>query len=394
MACGTITDIVVRETGRYLSDEIFNRIFGVALWPTITPRGEFPKGLGETISVLTYERAAPAQPDSGWQDVVVADGTEGGACLQPAIPMEVGSTTRNFNLKRKILEGPDFCAEEMRSPFEVMQQLERITDALAGQIKLEWDDRDKHEYFRMVQYKVVVDGCPPNITESATQATTYPAGCPTSILTNGILNHYYLRLTRDGAAGMGIDNGKPVLTLICSAETSDDIIFRNADIRQDLRWAEPDQLLKRLGVSRNYRNFFHLLDLYPRRFSCANNAATEIPVFQTGVAASKGKKAQISSAWTQATGEESFIYEPTVWRQLVPRPITNPAPNYRFDPVNYMGQLTLKNIPDRVCNPDGNILFHRAILAAGTMPVHPERGVAFLHLVCGPACDMVTSCGS
>lgn len=392
MACGTITDIVVRETGRYLADEIFSRIFGVTLWPTITPRGEFPKGLGETISVLTYERSAPASPDTGWSDVVVSDGAEGGACLQPAIPMEVGSTSRNFNLKRKILEGPDFCAEEMRSPFEVMQQLERITDALAGQIKLEWDDRDKHEYFRMVKYKVVIDGNPP--TESSTQASTYPAACPVSILTNGILNQYYLRLTRDGAAGMGMDNGKAVLTLICSAETSDDIVFRNADIRQDLRWAEPDQLLKRLGVSRNYRNFFHLLDLYPRRFTCSNNTATEIAVFTTGVAASKGKKAELNTSWTGASVEESFIYEPTVWKQLVPRPITNPAPNYRFDPVNYMGQLTLKNIPDRKCNPDGNILFHRAILAAGTMPVHPERGAAFLHLRCGPAADLVTNCGS
>lgn len=393
MACGTITDIVVRESGRYLADEIFSRVFGQALWPTIFPRGEFPKGLGEVISVLTYERSAPQSPDTGWESVTVADGTEGGACLQPAIPMEVGSTTRNFNLKRKILEGPDFCAEELRSPFEVMQQLERITDALAGQIKLEWDDRDKHEYFRMVKYKAIVDACPPNNTESSTQATTYPAACPTSILTNGFLNHYYLRLTRDGAAGMGMDNGKAVLTLICSAETSDDIIFRNPEIRQDLRWAEPDQLLKKLGVSRNYRNFFHLIDIYPRRFDCAQPPATEIAIWET-IAASKGKKAEVTAAWTDGLTEESFIYEPTVLRQLVPRPITNPAPNFRFDPVNYMGMLTLKNIPDRKCNPDGNILFHRAILAAGTMPVHPERGVAFLHLRCGPACDLVTSCAS
>lgn len=393
MACSTITDYLVRETGRYLPGEIFNRVFGVSPWPTIFPRGEFPKGLGETISVLTYERMAPTQADPTWQDVVVADGSEGGACLQPAEKVEVGSTTRSFNLKRLILEGPDFCAEETRSPFEVMQQLESITDILTNYTRLHWEIRDRHEYFRACKYKAVIDGCPPANTETDTQATDYPAACPTSIMTQGVLQYYGLRLRRDGALGMGRDNGTPVLTWICSAEASDDLIFRNPDIRQDLRWAEPAQLLKRLGVERSYRGFFHLIDEYPRRFTCSGGPAVEIPAF-TKLAATKGKKAEVATAWTEAGIEESFIFEPTVCRQMVPRPITNPAPNFRFDPLNYMGVWQLKNIPDRVCNPDGNIIFHRGILAAGTMPVHPERGVAFLHLKCGPACSLVTSCGS
>lgn len=393
MACPTITDYLVRETGRYLPGEIFNRVFGVSPWVTITPRGEFPKGLGETISNLTYERMAPTTADPTWQDVVVVDGSEGGACLQAAEKVEVGSTTRSFNLKRLVLEGPDFCAEEIRSPFEVMQQLESITDILTNYTRLHWEIRDRHEYFRAVKYKVVIDNCPQSCTMTDTQATNYPAACPTSLMSQAELQYWGLRLKRDGAAGMGKENGTKVLTWVCSAEASDDLLFRNADIRQDLRWAEPSQLLKALGVERSYRGFFHLIDEYPRRFTCAGGPAVEVSAF-TKLAATKGQKAEINTAWSNAGIEESFIYEPTVWRQMVPRPITNPAPNFRFDPVNYMGVWSLKNIPSRDCNPDGNIIFHRGILAAGTMPVHPERGVAFLHLVCGPACQLVTSCYS
>ena len=394
MACTTITDYLVRETGRYLPDEIFTRTFGVAPWPTIMPRGEFPKGLGETINVLTYERMAPTVADPTWTDVLVADGSEGGACLQPAEKIPVGSTTRSFNLKRLILEGPDFCAEEIRSPFEVMQQLEAITGILVDYSTKHWEIRDRHEYFRMVKYKVVVDNIPSAATSSSTQASVYPSSCPTSIMYMAMLQYWGLRLRRDGALGMGKENGTKVLTWICSAEASDDLIFRNPDIRQDLRWAEPSALLKALGVERSYRGFFHLIDEYPRRFTCAlPGPPVEVAAFTT-LSATKGTKAELNSSWLNATAEESFIFEPTVMRQLIPRPITNPAPNFRFDPVNYMGVWTLKNIPDRTCNPDGNIIFHRGILAAGSMPVHPERGVAFVHNVCGPTSGQVISCGS
>jgi hypothetical protein len=77
---------------------------------------------------------------------------------------------------------------------------------------------------------------------------------------------------------------------------------------------------------------------------------------------------------------------------LIPRPITNPAEKFEFNAVNYMGNWKVMNIAHRTDNPDGNIIYHRGILAAGSMPVHPERGVAFLHKRCDPALDLVTSC--
>lgn len=393
MACTAITDIVVRESGRYLADEIFKRNFARSPWQMLLKRGEYPRGLGDTINVLTYERSAPTDAAPTWATVSTVDGTEGGACLPTATKVAIASTTRNFGLARRVLEGPDFCAEDLRTPFELEQQLNAITDILAEYVRLEWDIRDRNEYFRLCKRKVVVDGCPP--TETFTGAATYPAAEATSVLTQGILDRYKAKLFRDGAqqSALGQTNGMPVLTLICSMETSDNIIKTNADVRQDLRWGNPGELLKALGVEREYRGFYHVYDAYPRRFTYAGGAYTNVAAFATQ-AATKGNKAEVNSSWETAGFEESFIFDPTVYTQLIPRPVTTPAPNYRFDPVTYTGVWQVKNILNRDCNPDGNILYHRGILAAGSLPVHPERGVAFVHLRCDPACNLVLTCPS
>jgi hypothetical protein len=392
MACTAITDIVVRESGRYLAEEIYKRNFATSPQVQLMPRGTFPKGMGDVLNVLTYERSAPLEAAPAWTDVLTVDGAEGGACLPPVTKIGIGSTTRNFNLQRRALEGPDFCAEDQRTPFALTQQLNAISDIMAEYAKLEWEIHNRQEYFRLVKRKVVVDGCPP--TESNTSATTYPAVCPTSILTQGILDRYAAKLSRDGAAqsAMARDNGRPVFTLITSWETSENLIKLNPDLRQDIRWAEPNELLKPiLTNNRVYRGFIHIIDPYPRRFTCAGGVYTEVPAFMTA-AATKGQKADINTAYESAPYEETVIKDPMVMKQLIPEPITNPAPNFRFDPVTYTGHFTVKNIVDRICNPDGNILFHRGILAAASMPIHPERGVAFVHLRCDPSCALVTAC--
>ena len=108
MACNGITDIVVRETGRFLPGEIFSRVYGKSIWMSLVQRGTYPAGLSEVISVLTYERNAPTAAEPTWSTVTVTDGTEGGACLPPVDLIDIGSTTRTFQLYRRALHGPAF----------------------------------------------------------------------------------------------------------------------------------------------------------------------------------------------------------------------------------------------------------------------------------------------
>lgn len=393
MPAEAVQDFVARESGRYLQNYIFERTFGISPWMSLIKRDVFPTGMGETLNVLTYERMAPTEATPQWQAVTVTDGAEGGACLQPAVKIPVGNTTRNFGLQRIILEGPDFCAVELLSPFALRNQLNAISEILTEYSKIQWEQFDRYQYFLGVKHKVVVDAMPP--TSTSTQATTYPAVAALNELTQGILDYWRMILIRDGAAGsaMGLENGAPVLSLITTPENSNNIIMSNPDIRQDFRWADPSMLLKALGVGRSYRGWYHIVDLYARRFSYATGTYTPIsPYFQS--AATKGQKVEINPSWTTAVYAESFAFDPEVFYQLVPPPIVNPAPNFQFDPVSYVGEWQVKNILDRIKNPDGTIIYHRGIMMAGSMPGKPERGVAFVHRNCPVASGLSFQCAS
>jgi len=387
MSCTAITEVVTRESGRFIANEIYTRHFADTPIIRLVQRGVVPEGMGDSWSVLTYERSAPTEVEPTWHNVLSSesDGAEGGMCLAPATKVGIASTTRSFNMQRIFLEGPDFCAESMRGPFELQQQLNAIVDILGEYSRLEWEIRYRHNYFRMVKRKVVATLSGP--VESNTGALTYPATCPSSILTQGLLDIYAAKLRRDGArqSAMVTDNGSAVLTLLTSWETANSLIFNNADIRQDLRYGQPNELLKPFLTDRRiYRGFVHLIDDYPRRFTCAGGVYTEVPAFYT-TAATKGVKAEINPSYETAPYEETVIFDPTVYKSLIPRPIGTVANKFPFNPVNYTGVWKVMNIPDRVCNPDGNIIYHRGILAEAPMPVHPERGVAFVHLRCDPA---------
>lgn len=399
MSCPGITDYLTRETGRFMPGEIYGRMFGRSVLPSLIRRDTYPVGLSETINTLTYERNAPDDADPEWNPVQVVDGQEGGACLPPSDVIELGSTTRNFALKRRALWGPYFCAEEFRSVFELRVQLDQISDVITQRVQIEWELHDINEYFRTVQHKVVVNDCTSPSTTS-TGAATYPAACPSMTMGVGLLDQWRIRLVRDGAADSALlrQNGSPVLTVYASEETIGNLIRQNADVREDIRWADSGKgdgarLLQGFGVNHTYAGFAYVTNMFPRRFTCADGVYTQIAPFIRS-AASKGFKYDVNPAWETAPYEETVIFDPTVMTQLVPAPIVAPAPNFRFDPVSYVGDIKISNILDKDCNPDGTIIRHRIIMAAATAPKYPWRGVAFVHLRCPPPCNNAVSCAS
>ena len=379
--------------------EIFRRTFGKSIWMSLVRRGVYPAGLSETINTLTYERNAPTDAEPEWNPITVVDGQEGGACLPPVDLIDIGSTTRNFQLYRRALHGPKFCAEEFRTVFDLRKQLDAISAIIAQRVRIEWEIRDRHEYFKMTQTKVVVNDCF-NPSANTNGEETYPAACPNQTLGMGLLDQYRIQLLRDGAADSALlqSNGAPLMTVVASPEWIGNTIRTNSDIREDIRWADSGmgnnaRLLRAFGINHSYDGFMFLADLFPRRFTCDGGVYTEVPAF-VQAAATKGNKYNINPAYRTAPYEEAFIFDPMVFLQLIPQPITNPAPNFRFDPVSYVGDIKILNIPNEECNPDGNQLRHRIIMAAASEPQEVWKGVSFVFLRCDPACSNASSCVS
>ncbi len=391
MACEAINDILVREAGRF-PGEIYDRLFPRSPIVSLIKRKPFPLGVGISQNVLTYERSAPLDCSSDWTAMTVTDGALGGSCLPTPVKIPVGSTTRSYTLKRRALEGPDFCLTDIMYDFQLRDQLDKIIGILTEYSMLEWEFRYRHDYVNLVRNKSVMTS-----TGLVTSTSgSFPAVFSDSLLTQGALNQIKARLIRDGAAAsaMGMENGSAILTLLTDMETSDRIIFDNDDIRTDLRYGKPSLLLEPFGVNKSYRGFYHLMDMFPIHLTVVGGAYVEVCPF-VAVAATKGNKSEINPNYedpTVSTHMISEIFDPEVMHSLIPAPDSNPHPDFRFDPVRFLGDWKWLNIQSRDCNPDKTIGYHRGLLAHSPKPVHPERGWAIIHKRCQAALEPITSC--
>jgi hypothetical protein len=317
-----------------------------------------------------------------------------------------GQKLRQYSLEWASVDSPDIALEDLRFAVKRREQLSNIMDVLTESTSLIWQDRYRNLYTRSVAlegnlvypsttangivastssssgdarviYNAVIGG-----VGTAASGLITTANLPQSQLTQGILKRLYMKLIRDGAGtnAMGRENGAPVFMLICGAETSENIIRLNADIRQDYRWAKPNELLTPLGIERSYGGFYHSVDPYPPRFSVYNTSPQNlVRVFPfRRETTTKGTAYNINPAYETATYELSYIFHQDVFRSVVPSPI-NAANKMSFNPQNYRGEFKWVNILDRQTNPDGNVGYFRGVVASGARPVFPQYGYSILH---------------
>lgn len=395
MPCEATTQFLWNESNRFYTPLINRRVFPRSILMNLVRRGEWIPEMGVQLTTLQFERSAPTT-NPVWSDITsIPDGQEGGNCLPPTTRINVASTTRTFNLSRVAFRGPDICNIDIMPDFALRSQLQNSVEVMVDYVKIVWEMHYRAELFKYSMTKVVVDSCTAPTT-STTMAATYPASCPTQPLSLAILRQLSIALMRDGAGADALlrgAGGNPLMNVIVSSETRGNIVRQNPLIRDDIRWSNMNSILVRgFGVTESFGDFVFLVDPFPRRFTCSGGVFTEvIPFSLTG--ASRGQKAIVNPSWKTATDEESTIFDPNEVIFLVPSPPLNPHPQVRFDPVNYTGELMLKNILDEQCNPNGTIVHHRMELMAASMPNEPERGVSIVHLRCDPE-GCTTACAT
>lgn len=411
------------EMGDVISSMTFERFFPSASINTSTgtvngyesgevngSAGSSWRKLGSNTVDQDYTGFNPyTQTISGGTTPPVSSTSTAGNVLPVALQgVTFGQKLRQYSLEWASVESPDIALEDLRFAVKRREQLSNIMDVLTESTSLIWQERYRDQYTRNVSLEgnLVVPGTAASgiVAQSATVnagavyyavlsgvytstggSVSSTAIVPQSQLTQGILKRLYMKLVRDGAGrnAMGRENGAPVFMLITSAETSESIIRLNADIRQDFRYAKPNELLTPLGIERSYGGFYHAIDPYPPRFevatvgSTSNNSLLRIYPFKR-TTTTKGYAYDVNPRYETAAFELSYIFHQDVFRSVVPAPI-NAANKMSFNPQNYRGEFKWVNILDRQTNPDGNVGYFRGVLANGARPVFPQYGYAILH---------------
>jgi len=346
--------------------------------------------------------------------------TAGNALPQPLTGVSWGQKLRQYSLKWASVDSPDIALEDLRFAVKRKEQLSNIMDVLSESTSLVWQDRYRQLYTEQVAAEgnlVIPSASTIGILPiTSTGVNSYSTGTtslindvlgvygsvttgtgnansgafnanvlPQSQLTQGILKRLYMKLIRDGAGtqAMGRENGAPVFMLICGAETSENLIRLNADIRQDYRYAKPNELLTPLGIERSYGGFYHSIDPYPPRFnvvSSSPNKLIRVFPFRRELLAGSGRGVayNINPTYETASYEVSYIFHQDVMRSVVPSPIAV-GNKMGFNAQNYRGEFKWVNILDRQFNPDGNVGYFRGVLASGARPVFPQYGYVVLH---------------
>jgi len=418
-----IEQLLVSESSR-IGDDIYRKTVDTSPWLKLVKQDAWPDEMGDTVSVLVYERSLPYNTDGSakvsWNSVSqngaaygssdFAAGTNtlnntgndsSSASSFPASggTIDFGQTLRTYGLSHAALESPNISLNDLRFPVKRKEQLSNIMQILTESTSEVWVQRYRDQYISIAQNKLTattdttsasgfdysISGAARSTTGSSFLATSAATTAGTQ-LTQNLLDRVYMDLLRNGAGANAYDrmNGAPVFLAIMSPESSDSLIRANADIRQDFRWSDRvSELLAPLGVQRSYRNFHHLVDAFAPRYSWASGAFTRVYPF-IKVAndlgnARQGFKYELNTAYLNAAWEDTIIFVPDVFTSLVPKPLSI-GEGMEFNAQNYRGEFTWRNILDREKNPDGTVGYFRAVFSNGGKPIFPHQGYVIRHL--------------
>jgi hypothetical protein len=398
ISCSTVNDIFERETNRFNVD-IWERYSVDGPWGRLVRVGKFPLGMGTTLSELTVERVLSGNFENTWANVSTSSGlgspNNTAGCVPNPNNLAFGQTVRTWQLQTQSYQTPCICLDDLKTSFQIENQVGKTVDQLTQLTKTVLDNRRRSEYLRIAG-KLVAGDVSQTVYQSATiNGTTVPNAlynsatgnaipAPTAKLSQDLLDVLRVQLIRDGAGhnALGKENGVPVLGLITSPETSRDLLRNNAELRQDIRYATPSELIAPLGVERSFQGFYHMLDLELPRFVFSNNNWVQVyPYIQT--ATTNGYTWEVNPAYNTAPYEVSFIFHTDVYEESVQQVGPN-IPGAPFDdfPYYYSGQFFWLNIRDSVNNPLGKIGRWLAVFQSGSRPIAPYLGRAIVHKRC------------
>ena len=353
MACSNVFDAFAIATEN-LSEEVYRNASARSVWINAIPRGTFETGAGTVKTTFTIENTEPTSDQETWSaitntDVIGgSDGGAGGSCASSFNDVEVGYTSRTYNPEEFALQGPIICKDDLIYDHNVEVFLRAYIEEMTKRAQRSWEKRYETLYTKFAS-KVAV-GNSNNIIDTENDITALTTlGDSTSTLTQQYLDQIAVELIDRGATNpdsngfITFGEDGPVFPLLVGLEASQQIALNNSELRNDFRNAESGagaaaELMSRIGATRSIKNFRHVPNLRPPRFTYDSGTGSYVRV-NTYVmnSATKGKKAVVNPSYTTAPYEAAIVLNPNVFTSEIVPPV-NAAGGVSWSPTTYMGE--------------------------------------------------------
>lgn len=417
----TNVNAVLAANAYVIGESIYNKTLNMGRWRAVTPKSALPEGVGDALTSLIYSPSLPTTTAGGstvganwvnsYGDALAATSlntlTEGQVVKDAAgshVGIADGLSYVTFNkkllsygLEITRIRSPWVDINQLRTAAGLAKQVGAIMDALTGVTAWTWERRYQEAYEKvsgnfvscLAAGHVIRDtvdttaggGHTPDDAFTGlklTEIDLVDSGAsgaditPDAYISNAVMDHIYNQLSimtpPDSAYGM--TSGAPVFCLMCSPDASRRLITESG-FRDDVREATVvDELIKPLGVNREFRGFFHLTSPEMPRFNITSGFPVRVePRTATGA---------YNPLYDTATHEAAYVVHKDVLEAQVPG-ATVAAGQIAIPAQNYMGDWKWINHPDHTFNITQDKGYFFGQLGSAIKPKHYEYGYVVLY---------------
>ena len=379
----------------HLSQDLYYRSLPRGIMMNLVPRDEYPMDAGFVITNYIMERLAPDADEETW--LAITQGSPyTGTCGDTWNDVTPGYTAQTYTPEQFDLRGPVFCQDDMIFGHMPDRFIEGYLEGLTKRSQMSLENRLLKQYYTLSD-KSVANA---SYSDLGTPATLPKAA---SALTQSMLDQTAVELNQEGANNPD-DNGwimlgqdGPVYPLYIGQYASNDIALNNTDFRADNRYAFEGMgteaiTLKRLGASKVIKNFRHIINIAPPRFTYDSINSVYVRV-NTWIAsnATSGKKYSFNPSWLSialAPYELALVLNPFVIKERIVRPV-NSVGSLTWEYKSYMGEWIWQTGGREICDdsttydPVKKLGRHFAMYKHAIEPIIPTYGRAIFFERCG-----------
>lgn len=404
MACENPFD-AFRLATESLPKDIYVRASYRSIFMNLVPRGTFPTGAGLVRSTFTIGRSEPTTDEPTFVPVTVTSGqTYTGSCNTTYNDVPVGFQENTYGPEKFGWRGPIICQDDLMINYNMEDFLSLYVPAISKNTERTISNRFASIYTSFVPKWVANT----DFHSVAGDISAHPPASPDLTLDKSLcfldqlmLDQVAATLNEEGASDpdtngwITLGEDGPIYPLYIGQQASAQLLLENSELRQDRRFADMGEgnaamLFKRIGATKVIKNFRHVINLFPPRYTYdANTGAyvrTPTWIMPSGT---KGEVAEINPAWRAIESspyEGAWVLSPWVFTSEILQSIASAA-GLAWSPKNHVGEWQFivggKEISTTDCyDPLKKLGAHFAEYWHSPKPIYPVYGAFIIFSRC------------